>query len=185
MNRRTPKEIIEKGNPSLEQAYIKLPGHEPVYVSEYEKEFNTKWDKRKIDELTKNSKHYMGIHTHPYNPSGGEEIHLCQALPSHNDLYSFYSKSKEKTDVIYSKNSKTGEVFGAVMLVKGTENLNSLLLPGFFEHELKKFQNEDFKPDTYYYDLKHIICKKLNWKLRILPATGYYFNVQTGNFEKK
>jgi len=195
MNRRTPKEVIEKGNPKTEQAYIKFPREEPIKVSKFkgEKEKSVIRDMKLIKKLLKENKihpNYKHIHTHPY-----VEGRNLTALPSGEDLKSFYNRPKEKMEIIAGRDVKTGEVLGYTILLKRKEELEG---KSFFK-TIKDFFSDELgeKVYDYNYELRKLgispqegykklnkICEEQGWMLRFVPSKGYYFDKETGNFEK-
>jgi|GEM_PF-6090858 len=88
MKRKTPKEIIESGNPKTEQAYIKFPLKEPIKISEEEneKEAEVSYDLSRY----KISKKFHKVHTHVHKSE-----YKKRALPSSHDLFSIFN-NKEK-----------------------------------------------------------------------------------------
>jgi len=206
MKRRTPKEIIEKGNPKTEQAYIKFPREEPIKVNRKEDEEETRvminLDLIK-GLLSKDKIHnkYTQIHTHGYIRS-----EIPNALPSGSDLETFYRSNKQKAEIIAQQNVQTGEVSGYTVLLKKMDrkdeysNLFEVKYPGLFgpfkeiylgerlSGQAKKYNKglytRKISPKEGYNKLKEI-CEKQDWNLRFVPAKGYYFDKETGNFEKK
>lgn len=188
MNRRTPKEVIEKGNPKTEQAYVKFPREEPLDISKGENEYSVISNMKLVRKMAKNKSHnkFTHIHTHPYMK--GESF--C-ALPSSVDLESFYNQAKEKSSMIAQRDVQTGEIFGYTALLKVKDkNLWSpkeLYNGEKLHRKLAKYNRrlitEKINPKEAYHEVNEI-CDKEGWRIRFVPSKGYYFNKETGNFEK-
>lgn len=188
MNRKTPKEVIEKGNPKTEQAYVKFPREELIDISKGGNEYSVRSNMKLVREMAKNKLYnrFTHIHTHPYLE--GES--LC-ALPSSVDLESFYNQAKEKSSMIAQRDTQTGEIFGYTALLKAKDkNLwslkelyNSEKIHRKLANYNKKLITGEISPKEAYNELNDI-CDKEDWRIRFVPAKGYYFNKETGNFEK-
>jgi len=205
IKRKTSKEIIEKGNPKTEQVYIKFPKKELIKISRDENEMidraTIKGDdlyKEIISE--KDNKSHFILHTHNYRTTNDK---LPFGLPSYTDLIAMQSSIKKnaynKGEIIAQRDSKTGEIQGYTFLVNvPIKEISKRKLSEFFKIKSHHYISEGAYQAQFYnyynsleegnpkegYEKLRKICDEKNWKLRFVPAKGYYFNKSTGNFEK-
>jgi hypothetical protein len=203
--KRSPKAIIERGNPKTEQAYIKFPREELIKISKKKDESNqeVKIYPSVINKLIKDNyyKKPFDIHTHNHLKDYG-----CSALPSKNDLINFHNDialSKSKGKIIAQRDSETGELQGYTVFLKQREDNYGNSINYKIKSKLfgKEYGVDDFKKDFQFQLNKYEqsrkkspkkrgaclreFCKIEGMSLRFVPAKGYFFNVQTGNFEKR
>jgi hypothetical protein len=195
MRIKSPKEIIEKGNPKTEQAYMKFPRKELIKISKQLDEHPdyVKFDNRLTKEIFKKNNYnkFFAIHTHPYN----FQYKGC-GIPSSVDLEKFYLDTRAKGEIISQRDTETGDVQGYTILLRGKEKKN--IFSRFLsrnqkfkkeekeiKYNLKEFEEyNNSKEVKKTYNKLNEICKEQDWRLRFVPVKGYYFNKSTGNFEK-
>jgi hypothetical protein len=186
MNRRTSKEVIEKGNPKTEQAYIKFPREELIKVSREEDE--KKNQAGYTLDTNKLPKKFYALHTHLYK-KGKKGF----AIPSSEDLYSLghvlKNTSKYKGEIIAQRGYNSGELQGYTFLSPDENNIwndsmkNKSLLKQY-NKELNRYKLFEKFSLKWTYDKLKDICDEYNLKIKFVPEKGYYFNKKTGNFEK-
>lgn len=182
LGRKTPKEVIESEG-SGEHTYVKAPRGELVPISKEIREYVVESDVKKEMEFLaeRGGIPHFSLHTHPYSPKS-----FAAALPSPTDLIeSFTGKEKfRKAEIIAQKDSKTGEFQGYTFLhrkkssSRGYEKYQSL-----FQLE-KSIDPAHMTPSGYYERLLRA-GKEAGFDIRLHPAKGYYFNRDTGSYEKK
>lgn len=120
--KKRPQELIEAtARPKLEQAYVKFPGREMVYVGKNETEESTRFDHSKIRKQWKhnNRSRYTQLHTHPVpldHQGLSEEMYM--SLPSSADIYDFLVDDNEETMVVAQTNAENSKLNGYFILRK-------------------------------------------------------------------
>jgi hypothetical protein len=210
---RNPKESIESGgNSKKEQAYIKFPREGLIPVTENSDSYSVKsnQDIMKKHYGERGYKKFTHVHTHPHSGK-----YRLSAMPSEADLNSFYLDNRRKNMVIAQRDEESGEVQGYTFIARGqtnqerfSENKRGILsrFKRFYKNDNKQREKELEKvdqnieinkkkfseygnrvmetPKEAYSELQ-IIAKGQGWRTRFVPAKGYRFSKETGNFEKE
>jgi len=174
--RKTPTEIIEStSRPDLETSYRK-PGRGKFM----RRLIQLRRPKKSIAIIRRDLPDF-GIHTHPYTK--GEE---WNAIPSHVDIREFLRR-ESKMDAVAQRDSSTGKVMGYTFLrktrkyeehVQDSSHLRKTLFV-----DLKKIVNSTEFPEGLDEYLDKI--KNEHIKIRFVPAPGYKFDKETGNYVPK
>lgn len=147
--KRPPIDMIEStSQPKLEQAYVKFPGREMVYVGKGETEQSTGFDRQKIRrEWKKNSRRrYTQLHTHPVpQEHAGLSEEKYMSLPSSADIYDFLVDDNEETMVVAQTNAENRNLNGYFILrkTKKTPKSGITKIPGLLGKLKNVFLNED------------------------------------------
>ncbi|MCX6750248.1 MAG: hypothetical protein NTZ83_02225, partial [Candidatus Pacearchaeota archaeon] len=128
--------------------------------------------------------------------------------PSGRDLYNLRNQIENlpnfKGGIIAQRSADSREVQGYTILSKGKKNIFEGLgkdkkFLGLFKTKkkvtYKDLINKYEQKVNQYHLMAHVIptfahnklnniCKEYGWGLRFVPAKGYHFNRETGNFEK-
>ncbi len=190
--RKSNKEIIEsEGKGKYDNIYIKFPGDELIPVTEKAGVQNEKKILQAIKE--RGGKKYLHLHTHPhrynyYNPKA------LFALPSPTDVNSLIKINKTKAMAIAQINTEEGKLMGYTMLFKksnaGSEykqqNINgaSVSIPyRDYRYGYEQGLSKENASDVINKTKKELSRGGID--IRFHPARGYYFDKNTGNYEKK
>jgi len=190
--RKSAKKIIEKsGKSNFESLFVKFPGKNIFPVTgkmsknflklrkyaglEDPREESVMMDYEKLYKLiNQHGKNYSFIHTHPTSP-----------LPSSRDFLSFLNAKKELSMVIAQKDIKNGEVKGYFFLKKVRERKKGesfKSMPPFSGR--KRFLDIREEYPLWEEDLNEI-CGYHNFKYRLVPIKGYFFDRDKMKFVKK
>ncbi|MDO8528794.1 MAG: hypothetical protein Q7S06_02795 [Nanoarchaeota archaeon] len=187
--KKTPKEVIESTNSKNEFRGIKFTGEELVPVISWSNERAAGRDDQKVYRMVKErgGKEYNDVQTHPYyeTPPDDNYLRLFLALPSALDVAQLLGDEKSKIMTIYQRDVETGESMGTTMLFKK---------PGagkpYYRGTYKNYK-DDYKKNPDNTTVSGTVDKvkeelaKEKMDMRFHPARGYYFNEETGNYEKK
>lgn len=181
--RRTNREIIQSKPSKFEHSYAKTIRGELIPTTKSCGEGWVELNERKINKLYQRRKGFFLMHTHPYWKNK-----ICSGLPSDTDLInSVFEKRKDKKRnlrglFILQRDKKTGEWQGTTYYTIQKNKLPSIREVRQLQREWNSSRDEDTLPEA-----KETLnyAKKLNVDLRFHPARGYYFNKNSGSYEKK
>lgn len=184
--RRTPKEIIESLPTDKEYTFIKAPRGELINITEEGQTHSVRSSlskEREFYEERKGKKHTF-LHTHHYIQGYGGS-----AFPSSEDMLdSIGPKEKmRRVEGIAVKDSKTGEYQGYTEIHRKKPVIpsNTLYLSYQNVSEFRSMiKSNNLSPREYYEELLKL-GRDQGFDIRFHPEKGYYFDKETGNYEKK
>jgi hypothetical protein len=183
---KSSKKIIQSiVNPKKEHSFVKEPRGELIETTGKSIDESVVHDVSKIITWIKNvrgKKPFQSVHTHPHHTNSNR---YGSALPSPADL--LYTTSKRNlitTEYIAQQDENTGELQGYTALHnKRTDIIN--------EKEFKRKERliEMFRDKKRYSSFepkrRENLAERMGIKIKYHPVRGYYFNKNTGNYEKK
>ncbi len=191
LGRKSPKEIIEAmPNPEIEHVYVKAPRKElnPAYRILIDKH-RAGISKEFLHDFflhNRKGRPYMMLHTHSYEPGYGLSALLTEAdLKAADEM-----RGQVRTFVISQRDAKTGEVQGYTFLHDKMGLQASAQSESDMRRDLKQLRrirsdpNSTITPERYLKSISYI-AKEGGFDIRFHPARDYYFDSETGNYEKK
>jgi hypothetical protein len=186
LGRKSPKEVIESNFHEVEHSYLKAPREELTDVTGegHTNSVETLGAKLVRFRRQRLGKRDMSLHTHPNYGN------IFLALPSPEDLEYFdRERDNSKTEVIAQTDIKTGKVQGYTFLhdKRGNKNYTMMQIHNMkvdLRRETAGLAEIKNSPERYYERLLKI-GKEYEFDLRLHPARDYYFDKETGNYEKR
>ncbi|MDQ1283796.1 MAG: hypothetical protein QG620_144 [Patescibacteria group bacterium] len=183
----SPKEIIEKTDPAVEHAYLRVPGKEMVDVSKVSSRDSVDVDMEKTELATRDySGNYSTLHEHSF--VGREEEPMLVATPSGDDLGHFLSQkfgSRQNAMHIAQRDIDTGEVCGYITLrkTKSTQLIEGDLNP-FFGYDMSRAIADLDNGKSSNKALDEIV-KGFHLQIRYTPAKGFRYESKKLRFVKE
>jgi len=188
--RKTPKEVIESTSPEVEHTFIKAPRRQLIQISKDESETRAVIDLEKEYKLwsSRGEKKHLSLHTHPY--SDKKSYAGFGGLPGIKDLDALYLRSdKIKAEIVAQRDREEGNAQGYtfVHLKKSAESGHERIerFRRAMNREIKDSQIYDSMPAKEYYEELLKLGKEAGFDIRFHPERDYYFDKNTGCYEKK
>lgn len=181
VKKRSHKKIIEETqNSEVEHAYIKFPGRELQEIKSHSTPDYVYTDSKDIEQKLKqsHSDEYTFLHTHPvperfwFLPASNTEARKL-IYPSVGDIYELMRDPKRREGVIATRGTKTGKVYGYLILRKTKETPvigeNGENATPANQYPLYRYPSETV--EDYQRDLENI-CRAYHLKYRMVGIAG-------------